>query len=699
MSLKNLDEGGARVFMTIPLDILGSGPLDKEGRFPTFGNVLGGFNAVLKRPSLRDKSFTSKEFNSFRKNKNRKLFSYRTIKSELDGMVALGILKAEDPAERFEPIKYTLTERYQRAGKALPAIRKLLKLLPARPGKEELERTREKLDNQVFAEGEDLAYYYLRAIPNLNLRLIRLAAERSTLEKELKKDPDNADKKEQLNSCLARINALKTELELESELLSPPDYPLERTEGRDYRSEARENIRRAITFIEAKNESAASTLLSAAKRRFAEELHQLYKTEVRILGPRVWPDVEAKIHNVLRGQYKVHEISGDRQVPVKEKVPHRSSTEWQAIRACDKEIGNMLKELDWIRERGAPLSSLIDILQTRKRGLPGSKKREPLPQPELSDDEVSAIKELLTEIKEEMDGKTVAEKVIAFTAASSALELLELGQYRGMLEEMMSVRSLLRKRYHSVAGMIDKIKTGRLTLLRENIRVRNSWNISKLDQILAMFNSGKKDKAHRWWLGIARDRNVRSEPEFSRMHAVLGQVKDMFLEDGKEGTVRRNIGIMKERVRLAELLNSFMEDLRDAYVDARLEGAPVGVYDSIFAEKFNQYLDFAKKNNIGRGSPRLLWTFFFLAAYVSMNMPDPQKPSKKIKNPLFPAMLDLVRMLEVNDIPILAKAFERKTKKYANLSGMLKEFERAGHVKLDDLGTAEWFRLLKALSM
>jgi protein-L-isoaspartate O-methyltransferase/anti-sigma regulatory factor (Ser/Thr protein kinase) len=670
----------------------------KRKRRPASGNVLDGFNTVMVNKDFRESVFTSITFGPCRLNKDGNPFSYRTIKSELDGMVALGILNADRPSEPFEPIEFTLTERYRRAGKHLDSIRKVLKLLSPRPSEEELVWVKAKLDSQVFAEGEDLTYYYLRALPKMNLRLIRLGAERVTLEKELKQDPGNADKKEQLEKCQQRIQVLKTEITLEEELITPPDYELKRTGDRDYRAEAKDKMRRAIEMIEKKNEPAASALLRAAKQRFAEELLELSKTKVKLRGPRVWKDVEDKLHNVLRGQYISHGISADRDVLIKEWIPHRSETIWQGIRSCDREINNILRERDGVLSVGKRMKEYIDILAQRRRTLPAAKTGEPLPQPEVSDEEKEGMRVLLSEITESLKRAQVEEKVITHTAAESALELLDLGEYRSMLEEMMAARSLLRRRYFSLTKQIDKIRTGRLAILREYVRARNSKNIWKLDRILEMFEAGNRQKARDWMMGMTRDNDIKSEPEFHRMLPVLWQAINNIDTVGKENTVRRNIGIMKERVRSMVLLDSFMDGLREEYVDARLQGKAEAYYDKIFTEDFNQYLQFARDNNIGRGSPRLLWTTFYLAAYVSMHMLDPAKPSKKIDSPLFSAMLDVVRIIEADSIPDLTKAIEKKKKKYANVYEILLEYNLKGFASLDALSIVHWRRFLSALS-
>ncbi|MGB2652090.1 MAG: hypothetical protein WBD00_07825 [Candidatus Omnitrophota bacterium] len=670
----------------------------KKKRRPASGNVLDGFNTVMANKDFRESVFTSITFGPCRLNEDGNPFSYRTIKSELDGMVALGILNAGRPSEPFEPIEFTLTERYRRAGKHLDSIRKVLDLLSPRPSEEELVWVKAKLDSQVFAEGEDLTYYYLRALPKMNLRLIRLGAERVTLEKELKQDPENADKKEQLEKCQQRIQVLKTEITLEEELITPPDYELKRTGDRDYRAEAKDKMRRAIEMMEKKNEPAASALLRAAKQRFAEELLQLSKTKVKMRGPRVWKDVEDKLHNVLRGQYISHGISADRDVLIKEWIPHRSETIWQGIRSCDREIDNILRERDWVLSIGKRMKEYIDILDQRRRTLPSAKTGEPLPQPEVSDEEKECMRVLLSEITESLKRAQVEEKVITHTACEFALELLDLGEYRSMLEEMMAARSLLRRRHFSLTKQIDKIRTGRLAILREYVRARNSRTIWKLDRILEMFEAGNRQKARDWMMGMTRDNDIKSEPEFHRMLPVLWQAINNIDTAGKENTVRRNIGIMKERVRSMVLLDSFMDGLREKYVDARLQGKAEAYYDRIFTEDFNRYLKFARDNNIGRGSPRLLWTTFYLAAYVSMNMPDPAKPSKKIDSPLFPAMLDLVRMIEADSIPDLTKAIEKKKKKYANVYEILLEYDLKGFTSLDALSSVHWRRFLSALS-
>ncbi|MBD3425855.1 MAG: hypothetical protein GF409_01335 [Candidatus Omnitrophica bacterium] len=691
------DEGGTRVFMSLPLNLIDYSVTSGADGLSAKGSILNGYKTIIKNEFLRQKTFMNRQFQAARE-KEGDPSSYTTVKSELDGLVALGILNEKRPERPFEPIEYTLSERYRRPGDDLEAVLKLLDLLPPRPSEDELRWIRSKLDEQVFAEGEALTYYYLRALPQMNYRLIRLAAERATVEKELAKDPDNNQKRNQLDECLKKIRILRAEITLEGELISGPDYPLSRTRGRDYRSEARDRMRRAVILIESRNEPAASALLRAAKQRFAEELLALSKTRIKLRGPRVWRDVEDKMHNILRGQYLTRGISSDREVLIKEWVPHKSDIIWQGIRSCDREIDNILRERDWVLGVGKRLKGHISLLRRLKKDLPAVRSGEVLPQPEITDEEKSSMKELFSEIKRAYKSALVEEKVIVRTAIEAAMELLQIGEYRGMLEEMEAARSLLRKRYYSLNRQVERIGTGRLSALREYVRGRNSRIIWKLDRIREFFDSGNRQKARDWMLGMTRQKDIQDEPEFHRMLPVLWQAINNIFKDSRGNTVRRNIGIMKERVRLMVLLDSFMDGLREKYVDARMKGDRQACYDRIFTEDFNRYLEFARKNNIGRGSPRLIWVVLYLAAYVSMNMPDPDKPSKKTENPMFTAMLDLVRMLEVDSISDLAAAFQKRKNKYSRVYAILQEYERSGLSRLDTLSPLEFRRLVEALS-
>lgn len=546
---------------------------------------------------------------------------------------------------------------------------------------------------------KDLILYFLRELPKLDLELIRLSAERAALQRTKAKGAAEAERQERLAKCLSRLSELKARMNSEVLILSPSAAPADIRDGRDYRQEARDRLNKALSFIEARNESAACALICASARILSEEFAALVKAETKPRRKaRVWFDAKEHMHKVMQGQYVVREVEGGRSVPVRERGEHASQLTWQAIRSCDDQLEGMLNELEWIRSILPQVETTLEMMTVRARN-EAARTRDRSAQPELADEEKKDIGEKLAYISERTERAVVSEKDITATAAALAKELLDRGRYRSMAEIMGVMRSMLGARARALESMIAAVGGGRLAEMRRMAHSRNSRLMSKIDRISSFLDRGEPVKASNWLFGITRDKDVRNEPEFSKMLPVLWQAQGFIGRPEKEAALKRNIGIFRQRVRLAELLDSFMEDFRDQYVEARLNGASSAAKETSFADNFNRYLEFARENNIGRGSPRLIWAYFYLPAYVSMKIKDPEKPSQKIDNPLFHAFLDLVRMLEIDDIALLADSIKNtKHKKYARVLGVLDAFRAAEITNLSALDDGRCAEFVGALS-
>ncbi|GEM_PF-2570911 len=679
-----------------PLPQIGEMFKGRRGLRPR-GSILEGFDTLLREGSLRNSPFTRKEFQDRRKKSGEKSFSYSTISSELEGMASLGILHVD---KEKKPFIYELAERYRRGPPGMyGGARVILERLSAGPDYDQLERARILLD--IEAE-KDVLFYYLRRIPEINLELIRLSSERAGLSIRWIFGAPEEEREEKLRVCLGRLEKLREEMHGELFRLEDPSYPLSITGGRNYREEIREKIGRAIELVDIKNESAACASLCAASRLLAEELALASRARKRRMRPRTWFDASAGMYKVLKGKYAKHAISGEREAYVREVTEHASKLTWQAIRTCDRETDSILEEMDWVRRTVSAARGSIKALEETKEAV-GRRKGWKRAAGAEEIERKEQIVELLGGLESSLKRAKVREKAIAFKASGFVRELLEIEEYGSALEILRVIASLLEVRQEALESQIDRILTGRLSELRYRIHHRNSFNIWKADRILEFLERGKNDTALGWIQGMTRDRSLK-EPEFYRMNNLLQGARQELEKWQKGGEWDKNlprkyIKAARERLRLTELLNSFMEILRDQYIDARLKGEPAECMDRLFVENFNLYLQFARKNNIGRGSPRLLWTLFYHAAFVSMQMPDPRKRSRKIPNPLFEAFQVLIRALEVDSIPSLAGSFEKMSVKYGNLYKTLRSLGDSGSESLESLNKWEYAELLRALSL
>lgn len=584
-----------------------------------------------------------------------------------------------------------------------PVVSVESKVLPARA------KTRRAYSSAVRSD-MDVVLYYLQKVMDQDLDLIRLSAERATLERKTASGDMNEATRNALDECLSRLKALTADIEKECAAMPERKTALSTTGGRDYRKEASERIRRAITFIERKNEPAACALLSSSYRVLSEELEALSKVGGKpSFRRRVWMDSRKDMLNVMKGGYESHEIEGGRTVQVLTRKPQQSTLTWQGIRSCDEQLDGMLNEMEWIRASLPQLDALIASGRKRireERSVPGNQ----FSRVAFTPAEHASAEMLLKGLQERTGKAIVPEKMVGSKASGLALELLSANEERGAVEMMSTVKGMLSAREEALHRMVMAVWAGkddresRLQLLRERVHRRNSRLIWKTNNALNALAAGNIENAGKWIDEIAgRDGTDKGEyaamrePEFSRMVRVLKDAQGKL--DLNKGAAKRDLEIFRERVRLAELLDSFMQDLRDQYVEARLNGAPANVLDSLFIENFNRYLDFARENNIGRGSPRVLFAMFYLPVYVSMTMPDPEHPSKEVANPAFKAFLVLARLLEVNDIPALIGTIEKtQARKYSNLLVSLKACVASGIKKTDALEGQAYRDILTALA-
>ncbi|MFH1836588.1 MAG: hypothetical protein ABH862_00555 [Candidatus Omnitrophota bacterium] len=667
------------------------------------GDILAGLDTILKEDELKYGAFARKKFQERREKDDGDTFSYTTITTELEGMVKLGILKTN---RKKWPFEYELTEIYRAAKlEELIEVKFILDKLPARPNDIQLKAAGRFIKNvesyKMFPgskgvkikKDKDLLSYYLREVPKINLELIRLYTERARLSNLPGLSVDAAQK---IEECTQRLNDIREILSDKLSGMPGPSYFIGITFDRDYRKEIRENIKKAVEYIDERNEPAACTLLWTTSQLLAEELLLISKAGKGKRKKRVWFDTKRKMWTVLKGQYVKHALEDETEkgVFIKEKSVQKTELLWQALRARDREINGMLDERDLIKGKVKKISASIEKLEKSKET--AEKLREDM---KITDEDKEELHKLLLDIWGYTRNAIVEEKEIAAGAARSALDLLELSEYRSMLELLKVINTLLLTRCESLEGMINNVIRGRLGDLRHKVHSRNSYYIWKTDMVTSLVERGKKEEADKLILGMLRDKDTRNEPEFYRMNRVLGKAHSDLSKPGSEEDVKKMMSIMKQRVRSAELLDSFMEDFRDTYVDARLKDSPDKNIDDLFEIKFDQYLDFARDNDIGRGSPRLIRALFYLAAHISMNMPDPEKPSKKIKNPLFTVCLDLVRILEFKNISALVRSLSREQKKYRHLYNILKEYQETEPEGLDLLTKTKYNGLLKALSL
>lgn len=145
-----------------------------------------------------------------------------------------------------------------------------------------------------------------------------------------------------------------------------------------------------------------------------------------------------------------------------------------------------------------------------------------------------------------------------------------------------------------------------------------------------------------------------NEPEFEGL-APLVWATIREIEKGEEGDtekINRNLRIVEREIEKANFLSEFLAGFENAYFDARYSGENESSKERVFRKTWLKYL---KENNIVRGSPAYWHARFYRNAFFHLTIPDPEKPSERIVNPLFKASTVLLKILKIHNFDFILK--------------------------------------------
>ncbi|MCK4463063.1 MAG: hypothetical protein KAU58_01995, partial [Candidatus Omnitrophica bacterium] len=133
--------------------------IENERRSKATGSILNGYRVV--REEFKEVNFTLKEFQKKRTRTDGKLFSKTTIRSELNGLVALGILEVDKSAK---PYIYILKPLFQRGPPDIVSgLEHFLQNLPARPEPNDIDATRLNIKNHIEKVGVNTVIKIVRS--------------------------------------------------------------------------------------------------------------------------------------------------------------------------------------------------------------------------------------------------------------------------------------------------------------------------------------------------------------------------------------------------------------------------------------------------------------------------------------------------------------------------------------------------------
>ncbi|MCM8763134.1 MAG: HAD hydrolase-like protein, partial [Candidatus Omnitrophica bacterium] len=514
------------------------------------------------------------------------------------------------------------------------------------------EKLKQGISSSPLTTDAPKAKYYFETLIKLNLKLI-----------ELTKFRKNA--------------ALQEEASKEIEKLI---QELKQLIKRGIGSQAKERLNRAIEWIEKKNEPAANALLAQAATLFLEELSLLFKNRPAGKSRKglVWYDAGKGKFMVVRGQNKKYEIADGASTIFREYKAVSYNYLWEALRAVDDETNTEIKELLWLRQ-------VYKQIRGINKRLDAAKNKEPA----LSKEELAGIAQQLAKVHVELDRALLGEKDIIRYSLDLVVALLGIGELTSARTILGVTLDFVQARGEAVKRIIEKIQAGRLAQLRKVAKIRNNEILNRINNIVEVLKKGDTDAAYRKIQGLLRLKRLArcfTEPEFWGLRQRLGQAGS---ESKKQNTqkARAIIESVREKIKEAQLLGEFMQRYRDRYVQTNLKKGQVKEIsqEEIFGWTFEQFI---QKAQLNKGSPEadLWWTKFYRAAFIPLRIKDPQDKNKRIINPTFLAITDLIFLKESFRLAAFPKELKKRR---PQLKARLLDFTERGRTNYYDLNPSE----------
>ncbi|MGD2278993.1 MAG: hypothetical protein PVH45_02715, partial [Candidatus Omnitrophota bacterium] len=681
------------------------------------GDILHGFDALVKsfirkgKKSYKAYEFAREEFQKKRKKSKKeikkggkKTYSYSVIKTELDGLVDLGILTVDTD---YRPYKYQVDEKYlrgppKRCQERLDKAREIIESenLPANPTTRRLREVRERIENEVFTEAEraviiesrqitDRRYRdtllkdepivtaYIELLYKLNLELYSLGIERVYIEDSidgLVSKLERTEEAETRKSLRGKKSRLEEELKGKKKnirnLLRRANRQIRnfkkmRYSGpaikryENYRGKAKRHFQEAVDLInkEALEEKKVEDFREMMKRA----INDLYKDREWLLERRLERKRAAKVVNIQYRQGKYELVEG-RYVGKGAPMPKRFRTRyrylWDAFRATDHKIDSEDENLTWITPVIDELRYVRDALQEREKA-PSV----------VPDDEINELSKKLEAVLKQLKGVKVEEKRlvrITLGAVTRLIKARKLDTAWGLLTKSVN---LFEKRRNNVEGILRNIKTGSLTSLRMEAEKRNKDIRGRARRIFRLLRDGgeaNRQQALRELRGLKSLRWML-EPEYSGLkNQLLLCVQSVESGEVNMDLISGTMGIVASRADNADVLSGFMEDYRDLHELWLLGRKPALKTEfDVFKFVFQEYLTKAdrirgrprREEYCGkvRTAPRTFWTRFYQAAFTPFRMDDPSGREDdagrpiRVFNPAFQAMSDMILIQLIPD--------------------------------------------------
>jgi len=404
------------------------------------------------------------------------------------------------------------------------------------------------------------------------------------------------------------------------------------------------SLQKAPRFIIIRNEPAANTTILGCLDNIVGELEYPFKGRSR---PSVYTDIIPNTttgkFEVVQGQLIKHAVTEKTKVSLRVSIEKKYTSLWEALRAMDDQMDGQLKERAWLWGAIEFLKGLLGDLRDTET---------------ISEfDFASAIDGVSKKILD-LEKALVTEKELAYYGLGVLKAEFGIEDRRISQISVVLIKRLLNMRLPDIERMILNmlnIPTNRLGSLRKFIDERNEELGRRLDNIIGELRKENFKAALSKTQGFLRSKKVAmylAEPEFSGVRKQMGFLVKL-LKDRNIVEAMAVLGWVRSRVGDADYLSAFIEETQDRYVKENLKQKGGFIKkEAVFEDVFRSYL---KKRQLTRGSPQTplhqrWYTKFYQAAFIPLNIPNPQKKSQRIPNPTFLAVASYIQTLETKGL-------------------------------------------------
>ncbi|MCF7917125.1 MAG: hypothetical protein K9L61_05040, partial [Candidatus Omnitrophica bacterium] len=549
--------------------------------------------------------------------------------------------------------------------------------------------------------------HYFEKLVMLNLKLIKALSARTNIKNSIKSI------EKQMNIDIGGGNKFSFQMKKETLLGQEKDisrsialivFELEdfikqiEVQGRGLRQKAKDKVKRAIVLIENKNEPAANAVLVSAASLLLEELRSLVEQRIKKISPnqkRVRFQAKSGTFSVLQGKNIKYTLKEGSSTTFRVYEARDYQLLWQAFRAVDHQLVSEVDELNWLRNTYKQLFGIVKNMDNYLSVMSSSDK-EKGGQPSLPEKEARDIIVILSEIRTKSGKAVLGIKTAIVYSLDLAIELIQKKQYRAARTILGVVFSLSEIRGREVRSIILKTKSGRLQELREKAKQRNDELFGRIDNIILALDKGDTGLAFAKTAGLLKLKRLEpvfKEPEFWGLRQSLGYTSKL-LKSKDIDRAKERLFLAREKVIEAQNLGKFMQFFRSFYVESHLEAKGVSERES-FLLSFEKFLKDAQLN---KGSPQAgIWRALFCrAAFVPLYIADPGKKSKKVTNPVFLAIGDLVEIKKSSHTPYL---FKKYAKKKPATHKALKTLAACGKTAYSQFSRTEKDEIIKSLAL